>query len=206
MNSANLLKTVLTKVALGCLLCGPALANTIIMPTGVDWSRGEGLWIREDGVDTNAYFGGVIFLSISDGVQQWSRDSLCVDLFTDIYLGQQYGTTILTPSEVPGQESAAGIVARRQRVIAYPGFRDQQRPARVISGLPPRHRAPAFRLAIWDIVHDGGDGFSSGRVQAVTDPAHPTDASVLAWANLYESDEPGPEFQPGVHLPERESG
>ena len=103
MNSANLLKTVLTKVALGCLLCGPALANTIIMPTGVDWSRGEGLWIREDGVDTNAYFGGVIFLSISDGVQQWSRDSLCVDLFTDIYLGQQYGTTILTPSEVPGK-------------------------------------------------------------------------------------------------------
>ena len=51
MNSANLLKTVLTKVALGCLLCGPALANTIIMPTGVDWSRGEGLWIREDGVN-----------------------------------------------------------------------------------------------------------------------------------------------------------
>ena len=190
MNSANLLKTVLTKVALGCLLCGPALANTIIMPTGVDWSRGEGLWIREDGVDTNAYFGGVIFLSISDGVQQWSRDSLCVDLFTDIYLGQQYGTTILTPSEVPGKN------LQRVSWLVDNALLPTQVSA-TSSALPVNQwvttaaQGAGIQLAIWDIVHDGGDGFSSGRVQAVTDPAHPTDASVLAWANLYESDSLG---------------
>ena len=44
-----------------------------------------------------------------------------------------------------------------------------------------------IQLAIWDIVHDGGDGFSAGRVQAVTNPSNPTDSNVLSWANTYEA-------------------
>jgi len=40
-----------------------------------------------------------------------------------------------------------------------------------------------IQLAIWDIVHDGGDGFSAGRVQA----AGATDPAVLAWAQRYEA-------------------
>ena len=48
-----------------------------------------------------------------------------------------------------------------------------------------------IQLAIWDIVEDGGDGFSAGSVQAVTDTGNPedpnvTDPNVLRWARFYE--------------------
>jgi hypothetical protein len=186
MSIVNQFRRVLIKVAFGCLLCGSALANTIIMPTGVDWSRGEGFWIQEDGVDTNAYFGGVILISVSDGGQQWSRDTLCVDLFTDIYLGQQYGTTILTPSDVPGKnlQRVSWLVDNALLPTQVSGTN---------SALPTTDwvtiaaQGAGIQLAIWDIVHDGGDGFSSGRVQAAVNPADPTDPAVLAWANTYEA-------------------
>jgi hypothetical protein len=40
-----------------------------------------------------------------------------------------------------------------------------------------------IQFAIWDIVHDGGDGFSSGRVQS----SAYTDLGILQWAQYYES-------------------
>ncbi len=186
MNHTNLLRKLLTNIALGLLLGGSAMANTLIMPTGVDWNRGEGFWIQEDGVDTQAYFGGVILISVSDGGQQWSRDTLCVDLFTDIYLGQQYGTTILTPSDVPGKnlQRVSWLVDNALLPTQVSGTSSTLPSTQWVTTAA---QGAGIQLAIWDIVHDGGDGFSSGRVQAVTNPSDPTDPAVLAWANTYEA-------------------
>src|SRR5204862_499848 len=48
-------------------------------------------------------------------------------------------------------------------------------------------KGAGLQLAIWDIVHDNGDGFAAGRVQAAGDPGNPTDPAVLSWAQFYES-------------------
>src|SRR5262249_34026518 len=89
----------LLAAALGC---GSLSAEAInIVATGVDWTRGGSMVIREDGTDVNAYFAGVITIALTTGNQTFLRDSLCVDLFTDIYLGQPYSTTLLHPADVP---------------------------------------------------------------------------------------------------------
>ena len=100
-------------LAVAGLACGLASATTI-EATGVDWARGQSIWIQEDGVDKSAYFAGVILITVTDGGQQYSRDSLCVDLFTDININTVYDTTILHPYQVAGQEPAEGIMAGRQ--------------------------------------------------------------------------------------------
>jgi hypothetical protein len=161
-------------------------ANTIIMPTGVDWSRGEGIWLRENGQDVNAYFAGVIFIQLTDGEAHFNRDTLCVDLFTDINLNTTYETRLLTPAEVPGKhlERVSWLVDNALLPAEVSG---------IISSIPQSSwvRTPAqgagIQLAIWDIVHDGGLGLSQGSVQAATDPAHPTDPAVVQWAQYYLS-------------------
>ncbi|MBY0503132.1 MAG: PEP-CTERM sorting domain-containing protein [Bryobacteraceae bacterium] len=48
-----------------------------------------------------------------------------------------------------------------------------------------RQQAAALQLAIWDIVHDNGDGFSAGRIRQSTSSTNPTNAIVLSAANAY---------------------
>jgi hypothetical protein len=50
------------------LLCRLTPAGTVIAPTGVNWNRGAGIWIKEDGVDTQAYFVGMIFMALQQRV------------------------------------------------------------------------------------------------------------------------------------------
>jgi hypothetical protein len=165
------------------LIGGIAAANTAIVPTGVDDSRGMGLWIKENGNDVNQYFAGVLFISVSQDNHTYSRDALCVDLFTDIYIGQQYSTQVLSPDQVSGKnlERVSWLV---DNVLA-----PMQLPQPSGSALPSSDwietaaQGAGAQLAIWDIVHDGGDGFSAGRVQA----AGSTNADVLQWAKTYET-------------------
>ena len=39
-----------------------------------------------------------------------------------------------------------------------------------------------MQLAIWDIIHDGGDGFATGRIRSSAASGQATDAAVLAAA------------------------
>src|SRR5437588_8539884 len=162
-----------------------ASANTIIA-TGVDWNRGGSILIQEDGVATQTYFAGVIYIQVSADGQQYNRDSLCVDLFTDIYISQTYDTTILHPFQVSGKnlERVSWLVDNALLPTQDPTY---------ASALPSSDwvtnsvQGEGIQFAIWDIVHDAGDGFSAGRVQAVADPANPTPADVVAWAQTYEA-------------------
>lgn len=45
----------------------------------------------------------------------------------------------------------------------------------------------ALQLAIWDVVHDGGDGFAAGRIRQSADALNSTDSIVLSLANSFLS-------------------
>lgn len=173
------------------LWCGAASASTIINATGVDWNRGGGMVIRADNVDINAYFAGVISISLTAGNQTFYRDSLCVDLFTDIFLGQQYSTTVLRPEDVPQKNLTRASWLVDNALLPTPDSTYGSVLAQsdwvfsIVQG-------KGIQFAIWDIVHDGGDGFSVGRVQAATaadannNGLGATDPTVLDWALRYE--------------------
>jgi hypothetical protein len=165
-------------VVAAALFCGIARADSIVV-NGVDTNRGMGsangndLWIFENGTtNENAYFAGVIVITVSNaGGTPYLRDSLCVDLFTGIGVGGSYTTTVLHPDQVSGKHLG--------------------RVSWLVDNVLPSVAGPAqgagLQLAIWDIVHDGGDGFSTGNVRASPDPAHPTNADALGYAVTYEA-------------------
>ena len=164
-------------VTAATVLCGIAAADTIVA-TGVDTSAGEyNVWINENGTDVDAFFAGVILIQLTDSAGVFNRDTLCVQLFTDICLNQTYGTSVVTPDEVGG-----GMLDRVSWLVdnALPG----------ILAAPDAPTSPAqgagLQLAIWDLVEDGGDGFSLGSVQQGS-AANPTDSAVLNWAVTYEN-------------------
>jgi hypothetical protein len=172
-------------------LCSGAAWASTINATGVDSSRGGSMAIREDNVDTNAYFAGVIFISLTDGNQTYNRDSLCVDLFTDIDVGQEYSTTVLKPEDVPQKNltRVAWLVDNALLPTQDPTYNSMLDPSDWVFSAA---QGAGIQFAIWDIVHDGGDGFSAGRVQAVTaddgntNGVGATDPTVLYWAQQYE--------------------
>ncbi|MEO8369227.1 MAG: PEP-CTERM sorting domain-containing protein [Candidatus Solibacter sp.] len=151
------------KIALLLLLTAcPALANTIIV-TSLNASLGlqQSLYFNEDGVAAQAYWVGAINISV-DG---YSRETFCVDLFTNISFSS-YSSAMSFPDT--GNLRRVGWLMQNQYPITQ------------IQGA-------AFQLAIWDIMHDNGDGFNAGRISKSTDVAHPTDAAVLAAAANYET-------------------
>ncbi len=140
----------------------PAFANTIIV-TGLNGSLGmqQSVYFNEDGVSTQAYWVGAILISL-DG---YPRDTFCVDLFTDISFNS-YSSLL----EIPDTATQMRIGWLMQNYF----------PVTQVQGA-------GFQLALWDITHDGGDGFDTGRVAKSTDAAHPTNAAVLAAAINYET-------------------
>ena len=161
-----------------------ALANTTILATGVDTTRGEGIWIKEDGVNQNAYFAGVILIAVSQNGQQFNRDSLCVDLFTDIYLNTTYNSQIMRPDQEPGRNLDRVSWLVDNALLPTQGSYSSLLPSADWVKTPAQ--GAGMQLAIWDITTDGGDGFSSGRVRAATG-AQTTDPTALAWAQTYET-------------------
>ena len=170
---------------IGLCICATLASAATITATGVDWNRGAGLWISEDGSPQDAYFAGVVLINLNENGQQYNRDTMCVDLFTDIYLGVTYDTDLVNPGDVPGRNlnRVAWLLANALLPTQGP----------VYSSLLPSSdwvtnsaQGAGLQLAIWDITTDGGDGFSAGRVQASTTAGELTDPATLAWAETYE--------------------
>jgi len=145
------------------LLALAAPAATIVV--AVDWTRGGDAWIKEDGTDTDAYFAGVIQIAVADATSIVNRDALCVDLFTDIYVGVTYNTYVYRPDEIPGKnllrvswlvDNGLPVTPAQQASSVLPSV---DWVASVAQGI-------GIQLAVWDIVHDGGDGLLLGRVQS----------------------------------------
>jgi hypothetical protein len=174
------------------LACGLCEATTLVAT--VDPARGESnLWFNEHGANggaTQAYFAGVLFLDLNANGSDYYRDTLCVDLYTNLVVGQPYGTNVVTPDSLPGHNlnRVSWLVDNALLPTQNASFLSTlDKPDWVAS---PAQGA-GIQLAIWDLVVDGGDGFSAGQVEASSDTNNPTDPDVLKWANFYEDQSAG---------------
>jgi hypothetical protein len=170
MNLSKLASGLLPALLLGC---GVASASTIKV-SGVDETRGaKDMVISENGGDVQLYFAGVISIEVTEGGKTFTRDSLCVDLFTDIIVGQPYTTNLLQPIMVPSKNLTRVSWLVENYFPTAPGSDS----ATLIA------QGEGIQLAIWDIVHDGGDGLTTGSVQK----ANTTPQAVVDWAVIYEN-------------------
>ena len=165
-------------IAAGC-----ASADSIHI-VGVDYSRAMSIRLWEAGTGDTDGIAGVIDIELisSDGSVH-PLDTLCVDLFTNIYLGQTYTTHVYHPSQIPDKNLlwVSWLIDNAMLPTQEKGFPSALDQA---DWLTSPVQGAGIQLAIWDIVHDGGDGFYAGRVRAATGTL-PTDQVLLA-AQRYE--------------------
>jgi hypothetical protein len=145
---------------------GTAILSLVLFPQetfatylSADFGVGESVFLKVDGVETIQWAG-----SIKINVDDSQAIALCVDLFVPMSINQIYGTNLGTPGQIYNGGRVAWLLDNEL---------PQRNTAATLAGL---------QLAIWDIVHDNGDGFSLGRIQAATQS--PTDVLALDEANM----------------------
>jgi hypothetical protein len=141
-------------------LSSTSLFATSITHNGLDWSRGMSIEIKADGTVRNAS-AGVGLLTV-DGTT--SLDVFCVNLFKGITLYQNYAATSVSPTTYDADGGTAAWLMQT-----------------FLSTVDTGIEGAALQLAIWDVIHDGGDGFNNGRIRSTGN----TNSSVLALANQW---------------------
>lgn len=131
-------------LAISMMLASTATAATINV-LNVDSNRFQAVNLNVNGSNGNHY-GGVIRISY-DGSPAF--DVFCVDLFTSISYGV-YDSFTIAPRPERYEDRAAWL------------YLNLYSPATVNSTA----LGAAFQVAIWDIVHDGGDGPNAGRIRS----------------------------------------
>jgi hypothetical protein len=119
-------------------------------------------FLSANGVTTG--YAGVISATIN-GVDNY--DVFCVDLYNAISPGTTYQVTTLSSSD---PQVAAFSLNTPRAAWLYVNYLSV-----VSSSADPDVESAALQLAIWDVIHDGGDGLSAGTIQA--DPAMSSDAT-----------------------------
>ena len=168
------------RLALLASLTLAGASATTIAYSGADPFRSFDIWINADGSNVNVVT-GVAILQV-DGF--YTVDAVCVDYFVAISNGI-YDVNLLGSNAISGGTRVAWMLRN-----TLPSINTQSDP------LAKRQQAAGFQLAIWDIVHDGGDGFSAGRIRQST--STPTDAIVLFWASAFVGGTVGQSLDAGV--------
>ena len=147
-------------------LTSSSLFATTIKHTGLDWTRAMGIEISADGAVRNASAGvGILQVNGTSLV-----DILCVNLFQGISVNQTYAAASVSPTSYDSDGGAAAWLMQSFLPIVDTAI-----------------EGAALQLAIWDVIHDGGDGFASGRIRSTGN----TNASVLAMASQWIMDAQG---------------
>ncbi len=102
-------------------------------------------------------------------------DAVCADFFTLISNGN-YSVNVLGAAAVSNGTRLAWMLRN-----TLPTINSQQ------NTVVKQQLGAGFQLAVWDIIHDGGDGFAAGRIRANVQ----TDFFVLAFANQFLSNSAG---------------
>ena len=135
-------------------------AGPTVTLTGVDTNRGANVTFTHNGV-TETGFAGVI-LATFNGVS--ISPVFCVDLFTNIDLAT-YDSNRLAPRVSRHEDRVAWLYVNQ------------------VSTVVSQDTGLAFQLAIWDIIHDNGDGLSAGQVSTSTFSG--LTATQISLANAY---------------------
>ena len=160
----------MNKLILNAILAVAASSSSLfatnIKHTGLDWTRALNIEIKADSnVRTVGAGVGRMLIDGSNLI-----DTLCVNLFTGIAVNQTYAAVSI---DATAYDSDGGIAAWLMQTYLPV--------VNAATGLARQIDAAALQLAIWDTIHDGGDGFGAGRIQATTH----TNSSVLALANTW---------------------
>jgi hypothetical protein len=170
--------------------CGSVWAD-LIDATTTDPARSMTIWMSENGTASQG-LAGVILIDLITATTTYHRDTLCVDLFKNIYLGQQYNTTVMTPNEATllyGKQNL-GLVSWLIDNALVPGQGSFTSVLPSVDWVTTPSQGAGIQLAIWDLVEDLGDGLTSGKVQLVPGA---TDPDVVKWAETYECLALGPQ-------------
>lgn len=157
------------------MVCSVASGSTTVTVTGVDTNQGQNLYFLQDGTVVQGYAGAIVVNANSA-----STSVLCVDLFTHIALNDVFQVNFLNPQYLDPVNTARGLQAAYLFVTQFgsiSSYLSSQNPSITLA-----QATAALQFAIWDIVHDGGDGFSAGRIRASSATGQATDAAVLAAA------------------------
>ena len=137
--------------ALLILTSSSSLLATNISLTGFDLDRAMGLAFNLDG-EEHVAGAGIMLLSVdgADPVQ-----SLCANLFEGLSFYETYAANSVTALSYDEHGGAAGWLLQAYLPTIQTGV-----------------EGAALQLAVWDVIHDGGDGFDAGRIQSnsYTDP------------------------------------
>lgn len=171
------------------LLAGFTVAQasaSIINFTGEDPARSFSIWMRATYQAGDMLTNGQLATStqtineqVSAGVMNlivdglYSVDAFCVDYFVLISNGT-HNVNLLGQDSINGGGRIEWMLRNTLPTI------NAQADATL-----KRQQAAALQLAIWDIVHDNGDGFTAGRIQQSTSSSSPTNSIVLAQANAF---------------------
>lgn len=132
-----------------------AAAGTITL-TGVDTTKGGNLRFLVNGRE-ETHFSGIILGNYNNGP---SLQFFCVDLFTSINLA--------TYTSDPRAPISAG---EQRAAFLYVNY---------LSGVSSVALGQALQIAIWDIIHDGGDGPNAGSIRR---SSNTSTTVVNAWTN-----------------------
>lgn len=159
-----------------CLLTTAAHAGTFTL-TGVDGSRGANVTVVEDGIPLVGYAG--VITGTYNGTDV--SPLFCVDLFTPIDLAS-YDSTPLAPRLARHEDRVAWLYLNQLSTVTSP------------------NTGAAFQIAIWDIVHDNGDGLASGLVKLGPDSFPSLTSAQVSLINGYLAVSAGQSATTGVSI------
>ena len=126
------------------MMTGTATATTLNV-VQANTNRGTYLTMSYNNVDRTGFAGAVSF-SIDGSVSL--IDMFCVDITTQAYLNNPYQAVALPPAAISNGGRAAWLFETYNAAAQT-----------VVTGA-------ALQLALWDVVHDGGDGLDMGLLRS----------------------------------------
>jgi hypothetical protein len=153
-------RNILLLTAILTLASSQAAFGTSIQHTGLDSARSKTVEIKVDG-SVRSVRAGVAILSV-DGTAL--VDAFCVNLFQGITLNQTYAAESILPAGYDLDGGAAAWLMETYLPIAG-----------------TRAEGAALQLAIWDTIHDSGNGLGAGRIRASAN----TDSTILSLAQTW---------------------
>ena len=123
---------------------------------------------------------------VIDGIN--TRDVFCVDFFELIYTNTSYlATTVTTSIYDPQDGDRAGWLMKN--ILPQINL--------LANGAQKQQWAAALQFAIWDVIHDSGNGFGSGMIRSTSQ----TNSEVLSKANEWVIASVGQSFSGRVLVP-----